>query len=154
MIFLSVLFLLLLPVGFFPSVCGLYADRVYPYLAESIGAVTAAIPFPLGEILMVLASAALILALAALLILLFFRKKSRIIKVCEGYLSGCLILLLLCGIVYELNWFLVLRSSLLGRGSVIEETFTLEQLQTLRGAFASKINALAEEVERDETGEL
>ena len=147
-------FTALLLLSFYTPFCDFYADRVYPYIADALGSVTAHLAFPLGEVLMYAGILFLLCCIFLVLLRIFLRHNEALRRGCRHVCITALILFLILGILYELNWFLVLRSSLLGRGSMKEETFTLEQLQTLRGAFAGKINALAEEVERDETGEI
>ena len=122
-----ILFTALLLLSFYTPFCDLYAERVYPYIADGLGSLTAHLSFPLGEILMYAASLFLLCCILLGLLFLIFHKNAGVKRGCLHVYTALLLILVIAGLVYELNWFLVLRSSLLGHGNPKEETFTLEQ---------------------------
>ncbi len=151
---LLICFLFLLLFGFIPSVCNLYANRVYPYLADGLGAVFSAVAFPVGEIVMYVLIAVVILGIAAMILWIFSGKRESVKRRCKRYLYCFVCLFLLLGIVYELNWFLVLRSPLLGQERPFDDSFELEDLRALRERFAAAVNDAAEVVKRDTEGRI
>ena len=133
--------------------CDFYADKVYPLIAAGLGFVTNKLPFPLGELVMY-GAALLLLFAAAIGVVLLFCRKQGFVRFCRVFYKSCAVILLAALLIYELNWYLVLKSSLLGQGKTLERQYSLEDLQALRNFFAVTVNETSELVPRDGEGVL
>ena len=140
--------------SFYEPFCDRYAALIYPHIADFMGHLTANIPFPAGEIIMYATALGVILIPVSAAGLLFFGKNKKYVKKCLYFYKIILAVFMTALLIYGLNWFIVLRSSLLGHGSRIEREYTTEDLENVRNYFVKEINETAEILERDENGEL
>lgn len=143
-----VLFLL----SFITPFCDFYADTVYGLISDLFGVLVSLLIINLGECLMYLAALVLLAAVILSILLIFFYKKQKYKNFTIFYLKtvGCITLTVL--LLYMLNWYIPLRSSLMGNAIAPAENITLEELETIRNHFVEQINEAAMEAVRDEEG--
>ena len=146
----AVLFVL----SFIPAVCDIYAETVYGLISDALGFFFGAVPVNIGECLMYLGTLAVVGCVISGILFIFLRKKTAYRRFFVKYvkMAGCTAVTIL--LVYMLNWWLPIRSTLMGGAVAPAETTTLDELESLRAYFVGEINSLAGQVERDSEGKL
>ena len=134
--------------------CDFYADVIYPFIADGLGAMTAKILFPVGEVLMYAGIAAVLLCLVFALLYMILKENAGFRRFCRSYYRVCLLISLVMVILYGINWYLPFKSSVLGHGKREKSEYTVDDIRMLREFFVAQINEAAEKVERDMEGGL
>ncbi len=153
----AVLFLLTVVLNLLACIrpfCDVYKRFVYPVISDDLGRITGHTSFALGEILMYLGAAALVLLIVLAVLLLFLRKREGFRKWVAGYAYGCLVAALLLLLIYTLNWVIPFRASILTVPGAADRGYTLEEVGAVRDHIVTQLNAAAEEVARDEEGNV
>ena len=147
----SILFVLFI-LSFITPFCNVYADAVYGLISDLFGVLAGLLVINLGECLMYLAALVLLVAIVLLVLLIFLNKKQKFKKFTFVYLKtvGCITLTVL--LIYMLNWYIPLHSSVMGNAITPAENITLEELESIRNHFVEQINETAMEAARDEEG--
>ena len=143
-----------------PGFSDWYAESVFPVITAPLARLTSLLPFSVGEwmllaavlwilILLILTAAGLIAAVKAR------SADTRIVRAARRFLRATCWLLAVVMPVMTLNCFILyhttpLEESLPGYG----KEYTIAELGELRDYIVEKCNALAEEMPRDETGEV
>ena len=140
--------------SFITPLCDLYANTVYGLISDFFGVLASLLIINIGECLMYLAVPVLLAAVVLSFLLIFLGKKQKFRKFTLGYLKavGCIMLTVL--LIYMLNWYIPLRSSVMGNAIMPAENITLEELEAIRNHFVEEINENAMEAARDEDGSL
>lgn len=146
----AVLFLL----SWITPVCDLYADTVYALISDGLGFLTGNLPVNVGECLMFLAFPVAAAAVLLPVSLIFLHKKTGYKKFVFFYLRALLCALLTLLLIYELNWWLPLRSRLMGGKIMPAESFTVDEIEEVRNHIVKSINDVALQCPRDENGHL
>ena len=145
-----VLFLL----SFITPLCDFYTDMVYGLISDFWGVVFSLLAINVGECFMYLAALALLIALILSIFLIFLRKNKKYKKYTFIYLNTILCIAITVQLVYMLNWYIPLHSSVMGNAISPAENITLDELETIRNHFVEQINEAAMESDRDEEGYL
>ena len=145
-----VLFLL----SFITPLCDFYTDTVYGLISDFWGVVFSLLAINVGECIMYLAALALLIALILSILLIFLRKNKKYKKFTFTYLNTILCIAITVQLVYMLNWFIPLHSSVMGNALSPAENITIDELENIRNHFVEQINEAAMEANRDEEGHL
>ncbi len=153
-IFSVITALLLFLLSWVTPFCDLYAAPAYGVISDVLGFITGILPVNIGECLMYLAVPLLAGCVILPFLLIFLHKKEKYKSFTIRYLKFMLCTLITLLLIYELNWWLPLRSRLMGGTIVPVEEFGIDEIEAVRSDLVEKINALSEVCPRDEEGHL
>ena len=159
-----------------PAFCDLYVNSVYPLWVNTYSRITGWFPFSVGEIMIVagviVTVGAVLLGLVAVVFLSGFRKRRfyfGVMKFCKRYLTAYAWIFTGVAVVMTLNCFIPYHCSVLEEkygmpsrmsaddpllDELMTKEYTVEELGQLRDYVVIKCNQLAEQVERDENGNI
>lgn len=133
----------------------MYIRQVYGRIEEAYGSLTSGIPFALGEYLMYLAMGLLVLEAVLLVMLIFLHNRKRYKVFTVKYSKGIFMLAMIMLLLYTLNWSIPFRYGLeIETEDGAEKIYTLDDLRILRNYIVEKTNECAEQMERDENGNI
>ncbi len=134
--------------------CDYYVNHLFSVSLNTYGRLMGIFPFSVGSVLIVAAILWVILEIALSILFLFLRKKRRyrnfVRKISKCFLVFCMLA----------AWLLVTNCSTLYGCSRMnvkgnrEKEYGLQQIRILRDYIAGQCNALAEEMERDQDGNV
>lgn len=119
-----------------------YTDRIFPVITVPYGRFTSLFPFSVGEMLLIFA----LLLLASLFITLLFRK-FFLWKIFPVILSVVILIM-------SLNCFVLYHCTPMKVAENTKEEYDLQDLERLRDFLVKKCNDLAEQVPRDDKGDV
>ena len=159
-----------------PAFCDLYVNSVYPLWVNTYSRITGWFPFSVGEIMIVagviVTVGAVLLGLVAVVFLSGFSKRRfyfGVMKFCKRYLTAYAWIFTGVAVVMTLNCFIPYHCSVLEEkygmpsrmsaddpllDELMTKEYTVEELGQLRDYVVIKCNQLAEQVERDENGNI
>ncbi|SDB05350.1 Protein of unknown function [Eubacterium oxidoreducens] len=153
MIVLAVTIILLHVLAISERFVNVYHHVIYIRIAEYYGGIMGKVPINVGEIMMYCAAGFLILELVLVILLLFWRAKSKYRRWVVSYSKALLLGAAVVVLIYTLNWSIPFRYSIdLGEETVTK--YTLGDLQKLRSDIVEMLNQAAEEIGRDEDGNI
>ena len=134
--------------------CNFYADHIYGVMNFLIGSVTTLCPISVGEILMYFGALVLILQVIFPLLLIFLRKKSGYRCFVKHFSKSVLMLFTAVLFLHAANWLVPFRAAPLKVSDSNRKTFSLEEMTTVYSGVVNQLNTIAEELERDENGNV
>lgn len=137
----------------FKGFCDWYRGNIYSGLSDVITTLTDPIPFSLGEISIYVGIILVFCTLIIVLLLFVFRKKQGMIKFSLRWMKGISLIILFMLVWYMFTWVFPFRASTKIE-EIQKETFTFEELQTLRDYIVNQINTLVLQQERDADGRI
>ena len=140
--------------GCFQGFCDWYKKIVYGWISDALGFLFGWIPVAVGELLGYVGALAVLFGIIFLILLLFLRKRAGYRRFVCGYGKGLLLAAMILLFVYTLNWILPFRASILKVSGATERGYSLEEVQNVRNHIVYALNACAEEVARDENGDV
>lgn len=140
--------------GCISGFCAFYKKHIYGYIASILGFVMSPIPVPVGELLMYLGAVMVLIFAVVVVLFAFCRKKSGYAHFAGKYVKiffavGCTVLL-----VYTTNWVIPYRAPHLDVKPEIDRQYGIEELQILRNYAVEQLNAVAQSIERDNSGNI
>ena len=141
--------------------CDAYIHLIFPVWVNTYGRFMNLFTFSVGEIMLFLAAGLTLLFVCILpvALLLKIRKKKThdlISRFCKKYLSFYTWLVLIVCFIMTLNCTILYHASTFSEKyfGTDQKTYTLDDLIRVRNHVVEKCNALAQEMERDEKGEI
>ncbi len=138
----------------FRPFCDFYKRTIYGVVADVLGMLTGWIPFSIGEFSVYLAVIWLFAAAAVLLTVWFMKKGGRARKFASSFLRISLETFLWLILILTLNYVIPFRGSILEVEGSVKREYTLQEIQNVRNHLVTQINALAQEVARQEDGKI
>ncbi|MCR5665854.1 MAG: DUF3810 domain-containing protein [Eubacterium sp.] len=127
--------------------------HIYSGIAGCYGKLTEFIPVNVGEIMMYAAAGFVILHVALLVALIFLRSKERYRTFVKRYSKGMLLGTAVVLLVYTITWSVPFHYSIDLSGDAVAE-YTLGDLEELRTYIVETLNEAADEIDRDEDGNI
>lgn len=134
--------------------CDMYRIKFYGYISDVLGKLTANIPFALGEVLMYVLILIIILLIVLTIIFAFLRNRTGYRKIFFDYSKFTVVVCLIVALVYTFTWSIPFRGSVVKIKGATDRKYKLEEVINIRNNFVNRINALANEVERDKDGKV
>lgn len=136
-----------------------FTDNVFPYITQPMARFMSIFPFSVGErmlILGVLIIAFLIVYSLGRIMLILFKKRPGRVMDTAGHLIKTILPPLLSVVIFVMviNCFVLYHCSPIKVGESEAESHSLKELTDLRDFLVRKCNAMAEEMERDESGSI
>lgn len=151
---LILLTILLNIIAFSQSFCDWYKATVYGVISDVMGRAMAVFPVAIGELIMYLGILLVPVTLIILLLLIVLRKKQRYRCFAVGYFKVLVTALLVILFSYTITWVIPFRGTVMKVKGARKKNYSLEFVQMVRNDVVNKMNACAEEVERDENGSI
>ncbi len=143
------------------SFCDAYIEYVFPIWVNTYGRLTGLFPFSVGEILLVLGVCCVVLFLLLLVgcgvvTVLQTGRNGAFRRFCRGYFLWFAWMIASVSLIMTLNCFILYHATTFSQYYYGEskDTYTLEELITVRNMVVEKCNQLSTQMERDGQGTI